>query len=94
MFGTTKSPFPVWLGLVYLPFGLMYVYPALKMWMYGSAIGRLVRSRAPTDLDAALGQQKSLWKFIGIVTVVLIAVYVVAIFAAVAVGFTQATHAK
>jgi hypothetical protein len=63
-------------GVVYLPFGFLYIYPGIKMWMYGSAIGRLMASRAPSDLEAALLQQKSFWKFSGIAAIVMIGVYI------------------
>ena len=64
-------------GLMYLPIGLIYVYPAIKMWAYGSAISRLGISRATVDLESALAQQKSLWKFLGIAVIVMIALYIV-----------------
>jgi hypothetical protein len=67
------------LGLVYVPVGLIYVYPAIKMWSYGGAIARLAITRQVADLEHALGQQKSLWKFLGIAMVVMMAVYFVAI---------------
>ena len=73
----TKTPFPMGvLALVYLPFAFIYIYPGLKLWSYGSAIGRLVASRSPVELDAALAQQKSFWKYCGIVTIVVIVGYI------------------
>ena len=70
------SPIPMAaLGAVYIPFALLYVYPALKLWGYSSAIGRLLASRSSMDLEAAPSQQKSLWKFAGISTIVMIVLY-------------------
>jgi membrane protein YqaA with SNARE-associated domain len=63
-------------GAFYLPLAAVYVYPGIKMWMYGSAIGRLLTSRAPADLEAALKQQKSFWKFCGIAAIVMIGLYI------------------
>ncbi len=60
------------LGLVYLPMALLYIYPGIKLWKYGSAIGRLVSTRDGGDLDAALSEQKSFWKYMGIMMLVLI----------------------
>ena len=65
------------MGLMYLPFAALYVYPAKKLWGYGSAIGRMTTSRSTTDLEAALGEQKSFWKFLGIMTIVMFAIYIV-----------------
>ena len=74
------SPIPMAaLGAAYIPFAFLYVYPALKLWGFSSAIGRLVASRSSIDLDAALAQQKSFWKFAGITTIVMIVLYVVMI---------------
>jgi hypothetical protein len=66
-----------WLGLVYVPFAGLYVYPAIKMWTYSSAIGHLVASRSTADLESALAQQKSFWKFCGIAAIITIVLYIV-----------------
>jgi cation transporter-like permease len=65
----------VWLGLVYLPIGAIYVYPAVKLWAYSSAIARLSTSRATGDLEAALDQQRAFWKYCGVAMVAMIALY-------------------
>jgi hypothetical protein len=65
------------LGAIYLPLAFVYIYPAVKLWSYASAIGRLNNSRMTEDLESALGHQKSFWKFCGILTIVLIALYIV-----------------
>jgi len=65
------------LGLVYLPLAALYVYPGIKLFKYGSAIGRLMASREPADLELALEQQKSFWKFSGISALVMVVLYVV-----------------
>jgi hypothetical protein len=89
-----KGPLPgAVLGAIYLPMGLLYIYPAIKMWTYGGAIGRLLTSRASVDLEAALAQQKSFWKFAGIVTIVMMVLYAVAIIGLVIVGVAAAGSA-
>jgi hypothetical protein len=74
------------IGVIYIPMGLLYIYPGIKLWQYGSAIGRLVASRANADLEEALAYQKSFWKFSGISAIVMIAVYFFAVIGLVAVG--------
>lgn len=64
------------MGLLYLPLAALYVYPAKKLWGYGSAIGRMTTSRATSDLEAALAEQKSFWKFLGIMTIVMFGLYI------------------
>ena len=51
---------------------LLYFFPALFLLRYANAIGRLNVSRSPEDLEAALVSQKSFWKFLGIVFLVMI----------------------
>jgi hypothetical protein len=75
LIGAAGSKFPAWIGLVYLPFGAIYLYPAVKLWTYSSAIGRLLVSRGTGDLEAALDQQRSFWKFCGIAFLVIVALY-------------------
>jgi hypothetical protein len=63
------------IGLAYVPFAGLYVYPGVKLWAYASAIARVVSNRSQADLESALGQQKSFWKYTGIAAVVVIIVY-------------------
>jgi hypothetical protein len=72
----TSSPMSAVVGLVYIPLGVVYVYPGLKLVKYGGAIGRLMQTRSAADLEDALGQQKSMWKFSGIAAIVMIVLYV------------------
>jgi hypothetical protein len=81
-----KSALPMALGLVYVPLSALYIYPGLKLTKYGGAIGRLLQSRASPDLDAALEQQKSFWKFSGITTIVMIVLYILFFIGMMAVG--------
>lgn len=81
------------LGAVYIPMAFLYIYPGLKLRAYGGAINRLVANRTSADLEAALAQQKSFWKFAGIVTLVIIALYGVAFIGVLVVGFAAASRA-
>lgn len=69
--------------LVYLLFSLLMAYPALRLSGYAKSIQSLETSRSVRDLDAALSEQRRLWKFYGIVTVVYLVVAVIGIGAAV-----------
>ena len=79
------------LGVVYVPLGGVYVYPAVKLWMYANAIGRLLLSGSVFDLEAALAEQKHFWKFAGIGAIALVLLYVLAIAAMGVMGFLKAT---
>ena len=58
MGGAAGARTPAWANLLvslfYIPFIVFYIYPAMKLWAYGSAISRLSLSRTPQDLEAAL----------------------------------------
>lgn len=65
-------------GIFYLLMALLQLFPALKLWQYGSAIVRLISSGSNADLEAALDQQRGFWKFVGIMMVILIGLFVLA----------------
>jgi hypothetical protein len=73
-------------GLIYVPLALFYIYPGLKLWGYGSAIARLMDTRSSADLEDALGQQRSFWKFSGIASVIVLGLYAIGFVVLIAVG--------
>ncbi|HVH45019.1 MAG TPA: DUF5362 family protein [Labilithrix sp.] len=90
---TGPTPFsPVLLGLFYLPMAFLYIYPSLKLWGFSSAIGRLLTQHTAANLEAALEQQKSFWKFVGILTIVLMTLYALLIVGIMVVGISAASR--
>ena len=57
---------------------LLYLYPAVLLAKYASAIKRFRYSRAMPDLEAALRHQRYFWRFVGIIFIVMIAVMLLA----------------
>jgi hypothetical protein len=53
---------------------LLYLYPAVKLNSYANRIGDLLLSGRASDLQAALNEHRGFWRYIGIVTIVLISV--------------------
>lgn len=49
---------------------LLYLIPAYYLFKYASAIGTLLQGGGESDLEAALGYQKSFWRFSGILTLI------------------------
>jgi hypothetical protein len=81
------------MGIFYLVMAAACIYPGIKLWSYGSAIGRLLSSRATVDLEDALKQQKSYWKFWGITVIVLVALgilFFIAMMIVIAAGVSKA----
>jgi hypothetical protein len=56
--------------------GVIYIIPSLFLSRYASGINQFLASGTENDLSAALGAQKSFWKFVGIFTLVMICLYV------------------
>jgi hypothetical protein len=61
------------IGLVYIVSGVIVFFPSRFMYSFGSRIKRYMGSGAPEDLEQALKNNKSLWKFSGIVCIVYLA---------------------
>jgi hypothetical protein len=74
------------IAVIYLVMAGVYVYPVVKLFQFCGAVSALSRTRQVSDLDRALDAQRVFWKFLGIVTLVAIVVYVIVIAAAVGTG--------
>ena len=64
-------------GLICLVLAGVYAVPAWLLLSYARAIQRYRHSASSRDMAAALGSQKSFWKFVGIMTVVVMSIYLV-----------------
>ena len=65
----------VFMGSFYLIFALLAFMPAL--YLYRSAVNykNFVDSEAPIDLEDALQQQMNFWRYIGILTAIVVSIY-------------------
>lgn len=79
--------------VLYGVLAFVYIFPALKLWKYANRIGSLGATRSVADLDAALNEQRSFWKFVGVMTIIMISLYLVAIIGFVALGAGAAMKA-
>jgi membrane protease YdiL (CAAX protease family) len=61
-------------GLLYALFGVLYFFPSRFIYNFGSKIRNYLFSNSEEDLELALKNNKSLWKFIGIICIISIAV--------------------
>jgi uncharacterized membrane protein len=69
------------LGVVYAAMALIYFFSSLYLLRYAGAIKRLSSSLSVADLEAALTQQASFWKLIGILALISIVLMVVMLLA-------------
>lgn len=83
--GGAANPFTGPLGLVliavYVVLAIVYIFPGVKLWKYASSIAMLIQTGRDEDLVAALNQQRSFWKFMGVLVLVMLVLYVVLIVA-------------
>jgi len=52
-----------------LLFGLLYFFPSFYLFKFASSIGRLLNGGGANEMEQALSNQKSFWKFVGILTI-------------------------
>jgi hypothetical protein len=73
-------------GITYWVIGGLYLAPAFHLYKYASSIDDLLKGGGDTAMEMALGSQKSFWRFMGIVMIVVLSLYALiflfAIFAA------------
>lgn len=73
-------------GLIYLVLAGLCVVPAWLLFNYAAAIKRYRYSASSRNMAAALKSQKSFWKFVGIMTIVVMAMYLVIFLVGMVVG--------
>jgi hypothetical protein len=74
------------IGLAMLVAPALYIVAAYYLLSYGLKIGNFLRSSSVRELEGAMIAQKSFWKLIGIITAVVLALYVLVIILMVALG--------
>ena len=62
-------------GIIYIILGGLYIFPAYFLHQYASSINHLVQGGGDSAMENALGSQKSFWRFVGILTLVIISLY-------------------
>ena len=78
------------LAVVYLLMALLYFFPGLYLLRYGRAIKEVDRIANGETIESALKQQLAFWRFVGILTLVGVGVYVLVIVIAMFVGMMTA----
>src|SRR5215213_2786165 len=63
------------IGIIYFIMGGLYVVPAYFLHQYASSIQDFLQGGGDSAMENALGSQKSFWRFVGILTLVIICIY-------------------
>jgi hypothetical protein len=66
----------------YILFALLYFFPLYYLYNFSVKMQAAIRSNDQSALQAALANQKSCYKFVGILTIVVLSLYLLAFFAA------------
>ena len=78
------------LGLVYQIIAFIYMLVALQLHRYAAAIRVFARSPDSLALEQALGYQRSFWRLVGIIAIVVTCIYAVVIACALLVALVAA----
>lgn len=76
-------------GLTYGVLSLFIFYPAMKLGKYAGNITRLLANPTVDGLDAALGEQRRLWTYAGVMALIMIGLFLVGIVAAIVIPAMQ-----
>jgi hypothetical protein len=75
--------------IIYLLIALLYFYPSFLLFRFSTAANQAVLYADQASLSAAMGKLKSFFKFWGILTIVLIIFYILAIVFAVTIAMSM-----
>jgi len=81
-----NATLPAAFGVVYVVIAVLYLLPSLLLIRYSSSIGRLVDGAGPQGLIEALRSQRSFWRAVGIMTLVMIVLMFLSVFVGGAAG--------
>jgi hypothetical protein len=70
-------------GLAYALMSVIYITLAVYLLKYSNAIGRLLQHAKVSDLEEALQSQRKFWKLAGILTALLIGIFILGVLAAI-----------
>jgi len=89
--GDELGDFPSWiLFLIYLPLGVLFFFPAHFTYNFGKKLRNYRFSSSIEDLELAFKNNKSLWKFNGIITIIYLALIPLFIVGSIIVGVVAA----
>ena len=71
------------MGVINLLMGIFYFFPTLFLFKFSSSIGRLLNGGGVKEMEETLSNQKSFWKFSGILTLITLGFAILGIFAAI-----------
>lgn len=74
-FGQVNPGFSYFFGFVYLIFAVIYFFPVLYLYRFSVSSGRAIKNRDSNEIVKAFKNLKSHYQFIGILVIILLALY-------------------
>ena len=71
--------YPKLFGLMYLIIAAFYIYPTVNMQRFANKVKDAINKKDSIQLEEGFGNIKSALKFIGIITIIFIAIYFIAL---------------
>jgi len=73
----SDMPYPgIFISIIYIGIGLLYFFPVLYLFRFARQIRAALSSRDPQEMESAFENLKSHYKFIGIMMIVILSLYV------------------
>ena len=69
------SGFGALFGILYIALGLLYFFPAYYLFKYSQKLKLALNSKNSQNLEEALGNQKSFFKFFGVMAAIGVVLY-------------------
>ena len=76
------------LGFIYLVIAFIYFFPILYLYRFSKFTKKALEMQDPNDLNEAFKNLKSHYRFMGIITIIMIALYALIFLIGIAVGFS------
>ena len=80
---TAGMPFGAGIGILYLVLAAIYFFASWYLHKYAGAISQAQESQSMTDISNALNYQKSFWKLVGILALIMIVFMIIGMGAAI-----------
>ena len=91
---TENPPILIGAGIGYILFAILYFFPAYFVWGYANRIQEFAAQPTERGLVAALSSQKKIWKFVGIVTLIVLCIYGVLLVAGLGAGISNSINIR
>lgn len=79
-------PFAGLIGIIYIIMAIIYFFPIYYLYMFSSYAKKACETRNPTDMEKAMQNLKSHFKFIGILIIVVLSLYLLIFLIALSTG--------